>query len=460
MPSGFGVALPEAQIGEFGTVSVRVAGREIRTIKDLHITQHFLTPTDPFRIVAAADISGKEARDIFRPGRRVEIRVDEAIQFQGFIYVFESNTDRSGGTTITIEGQDTMAPLVYSEINPDHHYPDKTPLETLLHDLCEPLGFKNFLISDDDNIDVAANRALKQKRGGTRKRHRRHKSAPKALKRYPLPKTKPEHNETVYRFLVRILNRLGLHLWPSVDGDTLIVGRPNYDQEPIGQLRRVFGASNNSIESGGIRIDATDQPLAIVMRGEVPPLAVEHSRTATVIGNPFTAGDIEHIVNVGNVVSRLLDLDSSKGPANESLTAAHESGTFNTFMENRFTRKEKWLTYIRPEPAQLINPFAPAEIARIRFLRDRNAHTQEALENSARKQMSLCARRAFVAHYTFEGFYLEGGIPQVNTIVNVIDDNSDFEGNLWVQSRTVTQSRHGGTHTELELLPLNAIFLG
>lgn len=81
----------------------------------------------------------------------------------------------------------------------------------------------------------------------------------------------------------------------------------------------------------------------------------------------------------------------------------------------------------------------------------------EELEHFARRQMSLTARKAFVAKYTIPGLRIDGSVPTVNTVASVVDEMSNFEGRLWIQSREITMSRQSGTQTSIEMIPMGAL---
>lgn len=485
-------ALATAPIGDFGVVSLRVEGVQLDVVKEFSLTSNFLTPTDPFHMSLAHDQMAPEVRSLLKAGSAVEIWIDEVPQFAGYIDSFRFDVDRNGGTVMEITGRDSLSPVVDSQIDPDHHYPDKTPLEKLLSDiLVDIFGFEDIDTSNVEDVEVRANLALKQKRGGgsKHKRHRKKTAHATHVKQLPLPKSKPEHNDTFYQFLSRILNRLGLWFWPTVDGKRVIIGTPNYDQEAIAQLRRVVGGLNNNILSGGIRVDTVGQPSFIHMRGNIPPTSRSYSETKVVIDNSIaklasptlglgeafrnSAGTREQIQAA--LLGQAPDFAPAKPKPSLATTAfkfsrSHggnpdaigggvgalraETGTYSEAMakaspiyEQVFKRTVK----IPAKPIEVPNYFA-SKRARPVFLRDKNSHTLEQLTRSARKQMSLYARKAFVANYTFEGLYLDGVIPQPDTIINVIDEPAQFDGNLWVLSRTIRQSRHGGTTTSLELL--------
>ncbi len=370
-----------------------------------------------------------------------------------------------------LEGYDAMWPLVDSQIDPNVKYPEKMPLDRLIEEICRPFGFTDFAIDNAANVDIATRRKAGKKR--------RHRKTPRALNAYKLPKKKPEHNDTFFQFLSRFLNRVGLWMWPSVDGNVLIVSTPDYDQEPLYSLRLKFDGKNNNVLSGGIRKDATEQPTFIVATGKIPAKTVEHSRIRVVHDNPYVAGlelgltMQEQDAKLGRNRSPTTgDIDSSLsgfiGPPRPSKPLpdkpffsgidSTESGTFVSTMQRYHTELvDKWTQTIPVQPIKTpVNVFA-ATVAKPRFLRDPDSHTLDELEHFARRQMSLCTRKACVGRYLVPGFKI-GDVPiQVDTMMDVDDDVSRWRGSMWVSGRTFHISRGGGTTTSLELLPPGAI---
>lgn len=499
---------------ESPSVSLRISGVEIGVCKGYSVNSHWLTPTSSFRFEVGDEVLSDEVHDLLVPGSKVELFIDGSKQLAGYLLKYSTVTDRAGGTTIMIEGQDSLWPVCTSQVDPDHHYPDKIPLSKLLEDLLTPFGFKNFLVDDEDDIDVSANRARKI-HAGAKKHRRTRRASRKALPQYKLPKRKPEHNDTYFMFLSRILNRQGLWLRASIDGESIICGKPDYDQDPLGTLTRRKDGVGNNILHGGVEIDASEQPSFIKARGSIPGREVKHMKTTVVIGNPYddvvgrvletrdnpnslasqaqslSGSLLERRANntfdrpldptlsgsllekrklkalppppVDDFVARLLGAESRVDP-NSSLTAAGEPGTLNTFAERRKVEtKVDHVTIIQAPPVLIDNPYA-STVPIVRFCKDKSSHTIEELTNYAKRQMSLCARRAFVYKATIEGHVLGDVIPQVNTILHITDEFTRVKGKtmdakMWVLGRTFSQSRSGGTTTTLELLPPGCIFL-
>jgi len=462
-------------------MSLRVGDTEITVYKAYTVNSHFLAPTDAFHLIIGDEVLTDEILDILVPGRRCQLLIDGAPQCAGYIAVVDTTGDRMTGNVVVVNGFDVFAPVVRSEIDPKRRYPEKLTLEHLLTDLLTPYGFTKFAIDNDENRSVAADRALKQPKGARPKKlssvpRKTRAAAPKALKQWSLQKTRPHSGETMFQFLGRIMQRQGLWMWPNVQGDGVIIGKPNYDQEPAAELRRKRGGANNNIIRGGIVRDGTDQPSHIIATGKIPAREVQHSKMQVVLDNHFTGkfsptGEFKFSRSQGALRNEDGSLPALPAPPKVSpLTAIEkrhagpleprrtEDGSFS---EDYFVVHEelkKWTTRVKAEPVTLVNPFASL-VSTPKYVRDDESTTIDQLQNFARRQMSLHQRHAFVATYVIAGHRFDNGvIPQIDMVVSVQDDRSRFSGPLWIVGRTFSKSRQTGTTTELEMLPLNALF--
>ncbi len=200
-----------------------------------------------------------------------------------------------------------------------------------------------------------------------------------------------------------------------MDGKSLIVGKPDFDQAPRYQIRRKNGGATNNILSGGIRYDSVDQPSMIFATGAIPPTSYEHVDGHVLIRNPTWTSE----------TPTLLD-------------------------------EVKETVEIQAKPIQIPNKFASL-VARPKFVKDTESRTKEQLSRFALRQMSLCVRRAVQGTYTIMGHELDGQVVQIDTVVDVQDDRSNWHGPMWILSRSLRKSRSGGTTTTIETLPLNSL---
>jgi len=391
-------------IGEFGSIVLRIDDKEIAVFKEYCFSNHFLTPTDGFRMVLGDEVLGPEFFDILIPGKTVQLLIDGKLQATGYLDVVDYTGDRMSGNTVVLEGRDVLSVVVDSEIDPRKRFPEKTPLDKLLKDTLLPFGFTTFSIDNEKNSSIAAGKFLK-----------RPKKPSKSLPSYRLTQSKPHHNERYFEFVSRITQREGLWIWAGVDGKTLIVGKPDFDQAPRYQIRRKNGGATNNILSGGVRYDSVDQPSMIFATGNIPPTSYEHVVGHVLIVNPYWTSE----------TPTLLD-------------------------------EVKETVEVKAKPVQLPNRFASL-VARPKFVKDTESRTKDQLSRFAQRTLSLYVRRAVVGTYTFMGHELDGQVVQVDTVVDVQDDRSNWHAPMWILSRSLRKSRTGGTTTTIECLPLNSL---
>lgn len=498
--------------GEYGTIVMRIGDQEISVWKELTLTSDFLSDTDRWSGVVGDEELAPAIRRLLVPGKKVQFLIDGAPQFTGYLTAVRVSADRSSGTDIRLEGYDAFWPLNNSQIDPNKKYPEKTPLSKLIEDtLRDEFGFTHFAIDNEANVDVAAN-----------KRHPRRRRKRKPLNQYKLPKKKPDQNDTYMQWLSRFLNRVGLWFWPTVDGTGVVVSTPDFDQDPRYTLRRKANGQGNNIQSGGVDRDCCEQPLYIVVRGSVPAKTAEHGRTRVVIDNPYVVGmgvGLSFQEDKRTTSERLEDNARGQGatpqvalgiaqaeqeqrlgrrlPTGLNLTDAStvttegvderdgaarandqargqtraedaslgesrfiaENQTFISYLERaHHTVVDHWTQIIPVAPIRVANPYAPS-VAMPRYLTDRDSHTLEELEHFARRQMSLCTRKAVVGNFVIPGLKLDGQMVQPDTIVSIDDDASDFHDNMWVLARTFRISRSGGVTTQIQTIPINSIVL-
>lgn len=426
--------------GEFGSMEmeIEVDGTRISIFREYAFSSHFLTPCDNFRFVIGDEVLTPGLLDLLIPGKKVTLSIDGVVQATGYIDVVDTVGDRSTGTVVTIEGRDAMSPVVDAQIDPARRYPEKTPLDKLLRDVLGDFGFTDFLIDNEANRNVAANKAIPHKKVSTAKHPRKPKK--KELNEFRIPSKKPRHNETYFVFLSRITQRYGLWIWSSVDGEKAIVAAPDFEQAPSTAIRYKIGGQTNNVTRGGIRRDSTDQPSYIVARGNIPPTSVEHWRMQCFIDNPYihaTPGD----------------------PFAKSLPNRNSAvGEPLSFVDVVRRDRVKFITQVPAQPISVINAFSSIQ-ARPRFLKDDESHTPEELGKFVQRQMSLCTRRALVGKYEGEGHAIDGVVPQVDMVVDVDDERSRWSAPMWILSRSFSKSRSGGTTFAIETLPLGALVL-
>lgn len=393
--------------------------KRIETWTRYEFDSHFLTPSDSFHFTIGSDKLQDEVRTMLRPGVEIALYVDGHIQATGYIDSVESANGREGGTEINISGRDKLSLMVDSNIDPRLKFPPGTSLSKIITDIAAEYGFPNVETSNEVNRDARlGKRGLKTTKKGT------------PLKSVVGHQLQPYPTEGAYAFLSRVTQRHGLWVWPSADGQTLIVSKPHFANEAPERyclVRNSRDGAVNNVLHGSVTLDFSDQPSVIMADGFAPGApGYGHSKIKAHMFNPFTSYD-----DKGNVSPEVFALTRRHPESQEVLDLAPKYGT-------RFTTNR----------------------ARPVFLHDDESKTREDLEKFVRRQMSLHMRKAVTATYTVAGHLAPNGeVWSVDTTVNVADDFGDLHQPMYIVGRTFHKSRSGGTTTTLKLIhPFSLVF--
>lgn len=397
-------------VGDAGALVLTIDGAAISLWKSYEFTSQFLAATDEWWCVLGDDLVAPDLIRRLVPGARVELSINGHTQAAGLLRRRSIRTGRSG-TEIAITGSDVMWPATEATILPGTCFPETETLRELCKRLLSPFGFKFFYVDNAPNRDRMAG-IVTNDTGDTA-----------AIDAIQVTKQKPRDHETVFAYVSRVAQRFGLWVWPTVDGLGVVVARPNYTQPPRYQLRHTVEGKGNNILGGEVWWDATDQPSYIVTEATVP--ASEHEATVVrcVMATPYESPTLD-----GARVDALVDE-----------------------VKDTVTIPAHGLKLSRQ------NAFA-STCARPRYLRDKDSHNLAQLEAFTRREMSLLQRRAFGARYTISGHAIDGQVVAVDTVIDVQDDRSDLHAPMWVAGRTLRRDRSGGATTEIELLPLWALY--
>lgn len=396
------------------------------TWKSYRFNSHFLTPTDGWSATLGDDSVGDKLIAALKPGMKVQLKVEGKTQGSGFIDDVEITSDRSGGTEVTITGRDVLAPAVDGCVDPTLKFSDGSSLYDVLNGVFSPFGLSTFLPDNDTNRGVMTG----QVRGTPTSKKG------KPLKSFVLHQVKPYPNESAYDFASRICQRRGLWIWPSADGNVIIVSRPDFDVGPDFVIRHKRGADGvkNNVLRSSVRYSAEEQPSVIVATGYGTGAENPLASLRVIMVNELTAFDANG--NLQPQVQAILNQypNAKRVPARlkyappSPLVQSSDSQYFTTSMQ------------------------IPTKVSRPMFLHDDESKDIDKLTNFVVREMALRQRRALQAHYTVEG-HINSGMPwAVDCCVDVDDDVSNLHERLWVLSRTLIKDRSGGTRTDLELI--------
>jgi len=376
--------------------------------------QDFLTPSDGWSFSIDVDEISDIERIAITPRTRVEVWINGQRQTVGYVDDIAVRGDRSSGFVMTIEGRDWLSPAVDCHVDPKSRFKPTMTIEQVVQEVFGPFGIT--ALADDNS----ANRnAITGAIYGTRT-----SKTGKPLKNVIAHELKPYPNEGAFAFASRVTQRAGLWIWPAADGQTVVVGQPDFDQDIRYQLRQTAsdGGIHNNVESTDVRVSAKGQPSVIITTGFGGGGEYAKSTLKAGIFNP--AVDIDNEAR-SEIVDAYPEIKFLQLPA---ATVAFPSYT---------------------EPG-----------ARPLYLYDPESHNQAELESYTYRQLSMCLRRSLACHYTIQGHVLNNQPVAVDTIIDVDDEPSNLQGALWVLGRRFSKAARQGTKTKLELIRPGSLIFG
>lgn len=380
---------------------------------------HFLNPADGFRFTIGDGNLSARIRASLAVGASVRLTVNDATLADGFIDSIEIMADRANGIVYEVCGRDRLGLVVDSIADPTKQFKEGMTLADAMKQLFTPFGWSTddqFVIDNDANRDLrtGASRGTKTSKKG------------KPLKSVALHQLKPHNHEGVFSFASRICQRFGLWIWTYANGEKLVLGKPDFDQDPLFKLRRSATGGTN-ILSGTAHFSMLDQPTVIIADGYSGQAEFGNTRLKSVCVNPYFG-----VRDTGE------DL-----PEVKQLLAAHPSAHRVEMIYD-------------PAPQRPVGiPLRPL------FLHDDESKTQEQLDNFVKREMSLLMRKSLTYHATVEGHgqLVNGEFSAwgCDCVVDVQDEVTGVHERMYILGCNYHKSRSGGTHTDLELIRLNSI---
>jgi prophage tail gpP-like protein len=375
-------------------------------------TEDYLSPSDEsYFELDEKELSPNDAAAL-KPGSIIQVVIDGNVQSAGIIDEVESNVDKGSGSVVKATCRDFLSLAVDAQVDPQTRFVPTMTLLDLLTACYAPFGINVFATDNIANRNVITGRVYGAK---TSKKGR-------VLKSYTLGEEKPYPNEGVFAFTSRISQRFGLWIRPSATIGTVIVGKPDFDQEPRYGLQHVYGQGSlsNNIEKGHFKRSRKEQPSILYASGVGGGGVFAKAKLRSGITNP------------------VIDCDNSK------IEAAYPSVKLASV----------------PAVTAAFTPLVEGG-PRAAFLYDPESHTQEQLDAFLLRELSIRMRKALTARYEFMGHLLNSQPVCVDSLVNVNDARPtvQWQGSLWIISRRFAKSASAGTRTTIEaILPGSLVF--
>jgi prophage tail gpP-like protein len=206
-------------------VSIRVGGEVIDNWSEYDIQCSMVEPADGFSMTRPLT---RKAWELCRPDAEVQVLIDETPMLTGYIDT-RRRAFRDG--TLSIEGRDKAGRLVQESI-PDPSGFDGLMLAELVQKIASP-WYSRVELSDTRNRAVRRGKGKKAAVG----------SEPAILTVTGMNEDssgRVDPGETRWNLIEQLLSTVQLMCWASVDGRSLIIGKPNYKQAPQYLFRAGF----------------------------------------------------------------------------------------------------------------------------------------------------------------------------------------------------------------------------
>ena len=426
MPSP--TSIDQAGIGSI-QISLPFVGAVFQNFLAYELSEHYLIPTTAFWFELDEDELSAGEKSVLVPGMGVSVAINGQLQTVGYIDEVVVQCSRSGGTIWHMACRDWVSCIVDAHVDPKTQFSTTQTLQQLITQALSTFGsFPGAntnstptqgggtvpiqLITSsaaNNNVITGATRGTKTNLNGT------------ILKKVLTHQVKPYQHEGTWAFCSRLSQRFGLWMRPTSDGTSVIVSTPDFTQDPSYTLQRTLSnTSNNNIIEGGIKQSRLNQPSMILAAGFGGGGVFANSQLRAAIVNP---------VMLTTVAITLTNYPNVTVVPTPVLTPA----TYNQMVD------------INPRPLYLYDP---------------ESHNQGELESFLIRELSLRMREALVGTYKIEGHTLGNSVVAIDTIIQVEDDRSAWSGPLWIQDKTFSKKRGGGTTSTVTLIRPGTLAFG
>ena len=382
-------------------VRLTALGRELTNISDWSISSAFMTSTDAFEFTYYDE-------DIEKT-RNLELQPVELIVYGATRLIGRIDGTRRGrnGYSVICRGRDFMADLVESNVDPLLNIHAGEDLLGAIVKTAGPVGINT--VFDDDG-------AMRNLRAG-RKAHIKTKPRKgKKKSKSKLNPYKPMPGQGIYEYLNKIMAREGVTIQPGPNRNTVVLASPNYDQDPLYQIRRTREQAQgvyNNIESAEADRDFSSFPTYTLVQGAFAQAGSKGEHGTEAIDMWALAARFK--TELGRILQA--STVSSRWPPGKPTATEVLAGT----------------------------------LYRLLVFRDQDARTEEQIEKAAKRAVAERLKETLQYSVTLKGHVApdSGALYTHDTIVNVNDDIADVHEELWVESCKLHYSSNEGPKTEL-----------
>ena len=232
-------------------ISLEVEGAKITGFSTYEIETSMLENADRFHVSIPFE---REVWDLVLPDREVRVKIDDVTIIRGFI---DERLIPEGDEVIEILGRCRRGRLV-DESCPSFNFSGLELFE-LVKRAADP-WFTNIVPTNARNRKVIRGRGKKARAGGE----------PLKLNTGKKIGTRIEPGQTRAQVITELCKEAGYLWWTSGDGNELIIGRPNYDQEPQFEFtlpKSGADGATSTVMGIGIRHAVTERYSRVIVVG-------------------------------------------------------------------------------------------------------------------------------------------------------------------------------------------------
>ena len=242
------------------------AGDELDVVTQLSLTDTFLDPCQTMSCSVAADETRFDLVKAAAAGAAFTVFVNGHPQCTGIVDSREIESSREG-RIVSLTGRDLLSQMVDGNADPRIAMAANMPFDEFCQKAFAHFGMDDVTIFEEygDLRNLVLGKAVKTK-----------KQAGKRRKKFkdPIDGLRPKDNEGGFQWFARIAHRLGYHAWAVPGQRGIVVGTPDYEQDPAYELVSLrsqgtqgLGAGNNIIRARA-RLDITGLPSHVYVRGK------------------------------------------------------------------------------------------------------------------------------------------------------------------------------------------------
>lgn len=241
-------------------------GDELDIVTSLTLSDTFLDPCQTMSCTIAADETRFNVVGSARTGDAFTVFVNGHPQCTGIIDSREIASSRQG-RIVSLAGRDLLSQMVDGNADPRIAMAANMPFDEFCQKAFAHFGMDDVTIFEEygDLRNLVLGKAVKTKKQGA-KRRKKFKD--------PIDGLRPKDNEGGFQWFVRIAHRLGYHAWAVPGQRGVVVGAPDYEQDPAyefvslrSQGLQGLGGGNNILDAKA-RLDITGLPSHVYVRGK------------------------------------------------------------------------------------------------------------------------------------------------------------------------------------------------